>query len=89
MLEARLETLHDYGPAGEGNVVPIAGINQGKIMELAKEGWQLVTTITPRPSPEVIVGVFYRKIHTAEKTVDAPAETDAPKKLGRPKKTDA
>lgn len=88
MLEARLETLHTYGPAGDG-VVPVAGVNSTKIQELAKEGWQLVTTITPRPSPEVIVGVFYRKVHEPETPAIKQPAQEIPKKPGRPRKSDA
>ena len=88
MLEARLEAIHSYGSSMNG-VVPVHHINEAKIKELAKDGWLLVTVITPRPSPEVLVGVFYRKVSAPEKTVDAPAKTDTAKKPGRPRKTDA
>lgn len=90
MLEAKLEAIHCYGPS-EG-VMPVHHINEAKIQELAKDGWQLVTTINPRPSPEVIVGVFYRKIRDEEKKADAPApqpEKPAARKPGRPRKSDA
>ena len=85
MLEARLETLNCFGnPQG---IVNFQGVNQTKIEELAKGGWRLVTTICPSQSPEIIIGVFYRKADAPEAKVDAPA---APRKQpGRPKKADA
>ena len=85
MLEARVRALHGFGNKnGVWQNVKI-----GVIDEMAKEGYKLETIITPRPSPEVILGVFYREVPAPEKKDDAPAKNDVPKKRGRPKKSDA
>ena len=85
MLEAKLEELNAYGHSE--SEVNFQGVNQTKIENLAKEGWRLVTTISPQPEPQIIIGVFYRKADAPEAKVDAPA---APRKQpGRPKKADA
>jgi len=80
MLEAKLETLNKYGCYPDG-ASSYQGVDDRKIKELAKDGWRLATTVEPRSTPEIIVGVFYRKVPE----IAAPA----PKNLGRPKKSDA
>ena len=89
MLEVKLETLQSFGTPQDGSV-NFMGVNQTKIENLAKDGWRLVTTISPRPSPEVIIGVFYRKaVEEAKKIDPAPPKVEPKRKPGRPKKSDA
>ena len=88
MLEAKIVELNLTRYKDDGTTTP-HGINERIIHELAADGWQMTTVFEPpgRPTP---LGVFYRKVQSERQAApEKKVETPAPKKVGRPRKTNA
>lgn len=85
MLEAKIVELNLTRYKDDGESTP-HGINERMIIDMAKDGWQMTTVFEVAGRP-VSLGVFYRKplVVSTQKTAPEPE----PKKVGRPKKSDA